>query len=143
MAYSKQTWDTTSYVNPTRMNHMEEGIYDNSIEIDTIKNNGGVLYPANTTIKCVGQITNYNNGASLLGLFVPLENADKYNITFTSQKEMGTDRQTYFTNTQFNLQIAKNGFWFFTANADVLYWFFALGRTDTQYEFVFTISPIS
>lgn len=26
MAYSKQTWDTTSYVNPTRMNHIEEGI---------------------------------------------------------------------------------------------------------------------
>ena len=31
MAYSKQTWDTTSYVNPTRMNHIEDGIYDNSI----------------------------------------------------------------------------------------------------------------
>lgn len=28
MAYSKQTWDTTSYVNPTRMNHIEDGIYD-------------------------------------------------------------------------------------------------------------------
>lgn len=28
MAYSKQTWDTTSYVNPTRMNHIEQGIYD-------------------------------------------------------------------------------------------------------------------
>ena len=28
MAYEKQTWDTdtTSYVNPTRMNHIEEGI---------------------------------------------------------------------------------------------------------------------
>ena len=31
MAYSKQTWDTTSYVNPTRMNHIEQGIYDASI----------------------------------------------------------------------------------------------------------------
>ena len=28
MAYSKQTWDTNSYVNPTRMNHIEQGIYD-------------------------------------------------------------------------------------------------------------------
>lgn len=27
MAYTKQTWDTTSYVNPTRMNHIEDGIY--------------------------------------------------------------------------------------------------------------------
>ena len=26
MAYSKQTWDTNSYVNPTRMNHIEDGI---------------------------------------------------------------------------------------------------------------------
>lgn len=26
MAYSKQTWDTTSYVTPTRMNHIEDGI---------------------------------------------------------------------------------------------------------------------
>lgn len=33
MAYSKQTWDTTSYVNPTRMNHIEEGIYDASTNI--------------------------------------------------------------------------------------------------------------
>lgn len=28
MSYTKQTWDTTSYVNPTRMNHIEQGIYD-------------------------------------------------------------------------------------------------------------------
>lgn len=26
MAYEKQTWDTTSYVTPTRMNHIEDGI---------------------------------------------------------------------------------------------------------------------
>ena len=36
MAYSKQTWDTTSYVNPTRMNHIEDGIYNNSNAIDLI-----------------------------------------------------------------------------------------------------------
>ena len=28
MAYEKQTWDTTSFVNPTRMNHIENGIKD-------------------------------------------------------------------------------------------------------------------
>lgn len=39
MAYSKQTWDTTSYVNPTRMNHIEDGIYENSTNLLTcIKN---------------------------------------------------------------------------------------------------------
>lgn len=26
MAYEKQTWDTTSFVNPTRLNHIEDGI---------------------------------------------------------------------------------------------------------------------
>ena len=34
MAYSKQTWNTTSYVTPTRMNHIEEGIA--GVKNDTI-----------------------------------------------------------------------------------------------------------
>lgn len=33
MAYDKQTWDTTSYVNPTRMNHIEQGIYDAKFKV--------------------------------------------------------------------------------------------------------------
>lgn len=36
MAYSKQTWDTTSYVNPTRMNHIEQGIEDANAILDRI-----------------------------------------------------------------------------------------------------------
>lgn len=32
MSYSKQTWDTTSYVNPTRMNHIESGIADDCVQ---------------------------------------------------------------------------------------------------------------
>lgn len=32
MAYGKQTWDTTSYVTPTRMNHIEEGIESAGVE---------------------------------------------------------------------------------------------------------------
>lgn len=32
-AYTKQTWDTTSIFNPTRMNHIEEGIYGASTNI--------------------------------------------------------------------------------------------------------------
>ena len=32
-AYTKQTWDTTSVFNPTRMNHIEEGIYGASTNI--------------------------------------------------------------------------------------------------------------
>ena len=38
MAYSKQTWDTTSYVNPTRMNHIEQGIYDAQETADSKSN---------------------------------------------------------------------------------------------------------
>ena len=35
MAYSKQTWDTTSFVNPTRMNYIEQGIYDATNKIES------------------------------------------------------------------------------------------------------------
>ena len=35
MAYSKQIWDATSYVNPTRMNHIEDGIASVEQEIVT------------------------------------------------------------------------------------------------------------
>ena len=46
MAYSKQTWDTTSYVNPTRMNHIEQGIEDVSkkftkVETTSYSSSGG------------------------------------------------------------------------------------------------------
>ena len=49
MAYSKQTWDTTSYVNPTRMNHIEQGIYDNSTDIS---NNAYHLKYTESGLKC-------------------------------------------------------------------------------------------
>lgn len=43
MAYSKQTWDTTSYVNPTRMNHIEDGIEEaDSKTADDIEYSTGV-----------------------------------------------------------------------------------------------------
>ncbi len=36
MAYSKQTWDTNSYVNPTRMNHIEDGIESATLKRERI-----------------------------------------------------------------------------------------------------------
>jgi len=36
MAYEKQTWDTNSFVNPTRMNHIESGIEANSNSVDEL-----------------------------------------------------------------------------------------------------------
>lgn len=44
MAYSKQTWDTTSYVNPTRMNHIEDGIESASTAT-------GTAYDSSTSVK--------------------------------------------------------------------------------------------
>ena len=44
MAYSKQTWDTNSVFNPTRMNHMEDGIYDaeaNYVDVTVTTNANG------------------------------------------------------------------------------------------------------
>ena len=57
MAYSKQTWDTTSYVNPTRMNHIEDGIYNNSLSIgtqisDRINNSDLDNLTVNTNVIC-------------------------------------------------------------------------------------------
>ena len=49
MAYSKQTWDTTSYVNPTRMNHIEDGIEGVSNEIDNLDAED-VAYDSNTSV---------------------------------------------------------------------------------------------
>ena len=49
MSYSKQTWDTTSYVNPTRMNHIEDGIKDISDDVEDLKeavNKGSVSVTA-------------------------------------------------------------------------------------------------
>ncbi len=39
MAYSKQTWDTSSYVNPTRMNHIEDGVKEASDRLSAVEPN--------------------------------------------------------------------------------------------------------
>ena len=50
MAYSKQTWDTTSYVNPTRMNHIEQGIADNAFESGSNSNGSWIKFADGTMI---------------------------------------------------------------------------------------------
>lgn len=62
MAYSKQTWDTTSYVNPTRMNHIEQGVYDASTAT-------GTEYSSGVSVKDALDIVtagNMGNGVSIL-----------------------------------------------------------------------------
>lgn len=46
MAYDKQTWNTTSYVNPTRMNHIEDGI-----EAADSKTADDIPYDSNNSVK--------------------------------------------------------------------------------------------
>ena len=65
MAYSKQTWDTTSYVNPTRMNHIEQGIYDNSQNIDSLNSNS-----VNPFIAVTGRVQLLEGGYTIKGNMV-------------------------------------------------------------------------
>lgn len=47
--YEKQEWDTTSYVNPTRMNHIENGI-DDAVPKSTENYQMGTFYIAGTQV---------------------------------------------------------------------------------------------
>ena len=58
--YSKQTWDTTSIFNPTRMNHIEQGIYDADLT------EGGTM-TGNLTINRANTGTSTVNSQLILG----------------------------------------------------------------------------
>ena len=48
MSYEKQTWtNNVSSIDETKMNHIEDGIYDNSIDLEALYDK--VLYKANDT----------------------------------------------------------------------------------------------
>ena len=65
MAYSKQTWDTTSYVNPTRMNHIEDGIKSVDLtEGGSVHGNLAVVKPSTTTAEQITWIQLGNNTAT-------------------------------------------------------------------------------
>ena len=88
MAYSKQTWDTTSYVNPTRMNHIEQGIYDAQTTADnaSTKINGLISTNVNASNFTYEQATGcyisnqtagaYVNNKTILGAFVYCDRYD-------------------------------------------------------------------
>lgn len=48
--YIKQIWDTTSYVNPTRMNHIEDGIYNVSNKVDNLSAED-IAYSSGVSVK--------------------------------------------------------------------------------------------
>ena len=65
MAYSKQTWDTTSYVNPTRMNHIEDGIYSADTKTaDDIPYSSGVSVKTQIDKKAGKVVINTLNSSS-------------------------------------------------------------------------------
>ena len=76
--YIKQIWDTTSYVNPTRMNHIEEGIYAVSNKVDNLSaddipydNNNSVKDKIDNLIKTyTGNITFSNLGRARIDTII-------------------------------------------------------------------------
>lgn len=77
MAYSKQTWDTTSYVNPTRMNHIEDGI--EAVGTRTIvQYNGTIINGASgSAIQGVGSATiTLDNGNARIDFNCDIVTAD-------------------------------------------------------------------
>ena len=61
MSYTKQTWDTNSYVNPTRMNHIEDGI-DQALPKDGGSMTGDLtLGKASTVLKIRASGSRYTN----------------------------------------------------------------------------------
>ena len=75
MAYSKQTWDTTSYVNPTRMNHIEDGIADCATKSDL---DGTTIGVAVITSSGNPRATNLVNKSKKIGKHIIIS------VTFTS-----------------------------------------------------------
>lgn len=60
MSYSKQTWiNNESVANESRMNHIEDGIYQNSVEINNLKNRNiiSVGITSNITLGSTGENT--------------------------------------------------------------------------------------
>lgn len=86
MAYSKQTWDTTSYVNPTRMNHIEDGI------------------EASMTWNYLGDLTDGGNGVDVTNyndfLIIPLTNGTTgYNSFYYVRPRVNGAYLTFFETT--------------------------------------------
>lgn len=70
--YIKQIWDTTSYVNPTRMNHIEDGIYDVSDKVDNLSAEN-IAYGSGNVKQALDNVPSFStvtgNFASTIGNF--------------------------------------------------------------------------
>lgn len=50
MAYIKTNWNTNSFINPTNMNHIEDGIYNVSDKVDNLSADD-IPYDSNNSVK--------------------------------------------------------------------------------------------
>lgn len=117
MAYEKQTWDTTSYVTPTRMNHIEDGIADIqngtilTLEPTTNETNASLLARFRTVSNCLAD-GNYNfyiirfrpagAGSSSNLIFTPTRFVGNSVVEYTSCRASDTSIVFY------NIQITSN-----------------------------------
>ena len=106
MAYSKQTWDTTSYVNPTRMNHIEQGIYDadniaNSAnsKVDNLFHNASLTAQGDLSIPL---------GNGLLIIAFRAGNANIYTVDSAGVGDVGTENLLTITTSGTTVNIHNN-----------------------------------
>ena len=105
-AYTKQTWDTTSIFNPTRMNHMEDGIYDASL--NTVKTLQG--YAPNDLNNCVNGNVYWVNNSSGNVQHAPSQNAFHV-FTFLTIPNYGFQMAIQYTSNQIYLRTLTEGSW--------------------------------
>ena len=88
MAYEKQTWDTTSFVNPTRMNHIEDGIEGAKKQI-------------------IARMT--PNANETIGELLARFRTEYFNGLSTNQKQFGSFRVTLETHTNMIFNCSRYG----------------------------------
>lgn len=89
MSYEKQTWDTTSYVNPTRMNKMEAGIQDASDRLAPVESDISDIksYISDLTANTVGATVDLIGYTSSNKYTIPRDGYIYFNAMYTSTDE--------------------------------------------------------
>lgn len=100
MAYDKQTWDTTSYVTPTRMNHIEEGIESAGVESLITVNQAGASRTATsllnelyTALAALANETVYDGYLEWGGIIYRCSRKDSGDYMFESSQITSTSLQ--------------------------------------------------
>ena len=110
MAYSKQTWDTTSYVNPTRMNHIEDGIYNASSKIYNLFHKETITFTNQTfTQGDGGKAFPVTNVSGYLPMFIVLNTPDANVICATLLNRNGVYSVKAFCNMFLKNSSEKSG----------------------------------